>query len=82
MTEDEEVNLFLHRVLHLRARKGLEPYAEACMISDDCWNVLDGPPPTWAVELAEAGESASRWCPIVTPSLAGATQSGSGGSTT
>lgn len=66
---DPEVNRFIHRILHLRARKGRESYAEACMASDECWSPLDGPPPAWASALAEAGEPGSRWCPIISPEL-------------
>lgn len=68
---DEEVNRFVHRLLHLRARRGLEPFAEACLIADACWQILDGPVPDWAVDLANAGEPGSRWCPVITAGLRG-----------
>lgn len=66
--DDPEVNRFIHRALHLRARKGIEPYAEACLISDQCWPITE-PPPQWALDLAEAGDPGSKWCPVISPEL-------------
>ncbi|WP_183092955.1 hypothetical protein [Nocardioides stalactiti] len=66
MTEDEQVERFVHRWLHFSERKqGCEP----CMCSDLCWNVLYGPPPIWASDKAQAGEPAHDWCPILNPDL-------------
>jgi hypothetical protein len=64
-----EVERYIHRLVHLQARRGLYGGAEACMVSDQCWSVLDGPPPTWAIDLANAGEPGSQWCPIISPDL-------------
>ncbi len=65
---DPEVERYIHRLVHFRTRKGIDDHHEARMVSDSCWNVLDAPL-TWAVDLAEAGEPGSRWCPIITPEL-------------
>jgi|GEM_PF-4439747 len=65
----DEVIHFLHRYTHLRARRGLDGYSEACMVADQCWPITEWPVPQWAVDLAAAGEPGSRWCPIITPTL-------------
>jgi hypothetical protein len=61
------VDVFVHRVVHLRCVKGVSGYAEETLIADQCW--WPEVPPAWALKSALAGEPGSCWCPIVTPSL-------------
>ncbi|WP_183093316.1 hypothetical protein [Nocardioides stalactiti] len=68
MTEDEQVDRFVHRVLHLRARKGTLAFSEACLVAD-CWGEPLDSAPQWAVDLANVGEPGARWCPRISPNL-------------
>jgi hypothetical protein len=70
LTDEElqEISRWLHRVDHLRWRKGLWVLPEGEMVAE-CW--MPDTAPEWALELAAAGEPGSRWCPQITPSLPG-----------
>ena len=65
--ETVQIMLFLHRVDHLRWRKGLGPLPESAWVAE-CW--MPEPAPAWALASAAAGESGSHWCPKLCPALA------------
>jgi hypothetical protein len=65
------VDVFVHRVLHLRCRKGLTGYPEEGLLVD-CW--WPDPPPDTAIKAALLGEPGSVWCPHITGSLRGAVE--------
>jgi hypothetical protein len=62
-----EVCHFLHRVEHLKWRKGLAALPESEYIAE-CWMPLSAP--SWALALAASGAPGSQWCPVITPALA------------
>lgn len=61
-----EVNRFVHRVDHLRWRKGLGPLPEGEFVAE-CWMMEEAP--GWALDLAASGAPGSRWCPQIRPDL-------------
>ena len=61
-----EMNRFVHRVFHLRWRKGLGPVPEGAMVGE-CW--MPWPVPDWALALAASGAPGSQWCPLINPAL-------------
>lgn len=64
--ETVEVMRFIHRVEHLRWRKGLGVLPEGGWVAE-CWMPYTAP--EWAVHLAESGAPGTRWCPAITPEL-------------
>jgi hypothetical protein len=65
-TEAQMVARFVHRVEHLRWRKGLGALPEHEWIAE-CW--MPGHAPEWARELAASGAPGSSWCPQIKPAL-------------
>lgn len=65
--EHRQVLHFVHRVEHLRWRKGFGLLPEGEYVGD-CW--MPYAVPSWALELARSGVPGSRWCPLLDPALA------------
>jgi hypothetical protein len=69
-----EMQMLVHRGLHLMALKGaMTPEAKISMLCA-CWELVLPYPtlsiwPDWATELRTAGEPPSSWCPVVNPGL-------------
>lgn len=66
--ELDEIEVWLHRVEHLYARKGLHGYTDGLLIVD-CWTVPLNTVPSWADEAALRGDPPRDWCPILSPHL-------------
>jgi hypothetical protein len=65
-TTAAQIALFLHRVDHLRWRKGLGVLPEGGWVAE-CW--FPDHPPAWALASAAAGDGGRQWCPRINPNL-------------